>query len=50
MNWHRWLAALFVMLALAACAQGQVPNGPYSLEYMHDRGGGRRHVGISAFA
>jgi hypothetical protein len=37
MNWHRWLAALFVMLALAACAPGgQVPYAP---ENMHDRGG-----------
>jgi hypothetical protein len=37
MNWHRWLAALIVMLALAACAQGvQVPYAP---ENMHDRGG-----------
>jgi predicted small lipoprotein YifL len=36
-NWHRWLAALFVMLALAACAQGgQVPYPP---ENIHDRGG-----------
>jgi hypothetical protein len=40
MNWHRWLATLFVMLALAACVQaGQVPNTPYSPENMHDRGG-----------
>ena len=31
MNWHRWLAALFVMLALAACAQGsEAPYAPYS--------------------
>jgi hypothetical protein len=40
MNWHRWLAALFVVLALAACAQGgQIPYAPYSPENMHDRGG-----------
>jgi len=40
MNWHRWVAALVVMLALAACAQGgQVPDAPYSQETMHDRGG-----------
>jgi hypothetical protein len=38
MNPHRWLAAVFVMLAFAGCAQGgQVP---YSPENMHDRGGG----------
>jgi hypothetical protein len=37
MNWRRRLAALFVMLALAACAQGgQVPYAP---ENIHDRGG-----------
>jgi hypothetical protein len=30
MNWQRRLAALLVMLALAACAQGgQVPYAPY---------------------
>jgi hypothetical protein len=40
MNWHRWLTALLVTLALAACAQGgQVPSAPYSPENMHDRGG-----------
>ena len=41
MNWQRWLVALFVMLALAACARGggQVPYAPYSPENMHDRGG-----------
>jgi hypothetical protein len=39
MNWRRWLVALFVMMALAACAQGgQVPYAPYSQETMHDRG------------
>jgi hypothetical protein len=40
MNWHRWLAALLITLALAACAQGgQVPYARYSPENMHDRGG-----------
>jgi hypothetical protein len=40
MNWHRRLAAFFVLLALAACAQeGQVLYAPYSPENMHDRGG-----------
>ena len=34
MNWRRWLAALFVDLALAGCAPGavgpgQTPNAPY---------------------
>jgi hypothetical protein len=39
MNWHRWLATLLIMLALAACAQeGQVP---YSPENIPDRGGDR---------
>jgi hypothetical protein len=48
MNWHRRLAALFVMLALAGCAQGitgqaPAPYAPYSPENngnMHDSGGG----------
>ena len=40
MNCHRRLATLFVMLALAACAQGgQVPYAPYSHEDRNDRGG-----------
>ena len=40
MNWHRRLAALLVMLALAACAQGvQVPYAPYPRENVQDRGG-----------
>jgi hypothetical protein len=35
MNLHKWLAALFVMLALGGCAQattgpGQAPYAPYS--------------------
>jgi hypothetical protein len=39
MNWHRWLATLFVVLALAACAQGgQAPYAPYSHEDRNDRG------------
>jgi len=29
MKWHRWLATLFVMLALSACSQGgQAPYAP----------------------
>jgi len=45
----RWLAAVFVMLAVAGCAQGaasqrQPPYAPYSSnpngEYLRDRGGG----------
>jgi hypothetical protein len=45
MNWRRWLAALFVVLALAGCAQGQpgAQYAPYSPENngnMHDSGGG----------
>jgi len=46
MNWHRSLAALFVMLALAGCAQGvtgPAQYAPYSPENngnMHDSGGG----------
>jgi len=43
MNRHRWLAALFVMVALAACAQGgqaQAPYAPHSPENVHDRGFG----------
>jgi hypothetical protein len=39
MNWHRWLATLLVMLALAACAQGGQAQAPYALENVHDRGG-----------
>jgi hypothetical protein len=35
MNLHRWLAALFLILALGGCApvatgQGQAPYAPYS--------------------
>jgi hypothetical protein len=38
MNWHRWLAALIVMRALAGRAQGdQARDAPYSPENMHDR-------------
>ena len=49
MNLLRWLAAVFVMLAVAGCAQGaasqrQPPYAPYSSnpngEYLRDRGGG----------
>jgi hypothetical protein len=48
MHWQRWLAALFVALALAGCAQGTTEQagaqyGPYSPENngnMHDSGGG----------
>ena len=40
MNWHRWLAAFIVTLALAACSQGgQAPYAPYSHEDRNDRGG-----------
>ena len=48
MNLLRWLAALFVLLLLAGCAQmatgqGQAPYAPYSPgyngEYPRDRGG-----------
>ena len=48
MNLHQWLAAVFVILALAGCAQvtagqGQAPYDPYSPdpngEYPRDRGG-----------
>ena len=45
MHLHRQLAALFIVLALAGCAQGQAgaQYAPYSLENngnMHDSGGG----------
>ncbi len=48
MNWHRRLPALFVLLALAGCAQGvtgqvQTPYSRYSPENngnMHASGGG----------
>ena len=41
MNWHRWLATLFVLLALAACTQGgQAPHAPSSPQNIHDSGGG----------
>jgi hypothetical protein len=40
MNWRRWLATLFIMLALAACTQGgQVLYAPYSHEDKNDRSG-----------
>jgi hypothetical protein len=47
MTLHKWLAALFVILALFGCAQviaerGQAPYDPHSLdnntEYPRDRG------------
>jgi hypothetical protein len=41
--WRTWLAALFVVLALASCAQGQAEYAPYAPENngnMHDSGGG----------
>jgi hypothetical protein len=48
MNLHRWLAAVFVMLAVAGCAQvatsqRQAPYAPHSSDpnggYLRDRGG-----------
>jgi hypothetical protein len=44
MNWHRRLAAFFVMLALAGCAPatggpGQVPNPPYQQDDPRDTSG-----------
>jgi hypothetical protein len=48
MDLHRWLAAVFVVLALAGCAQvatgpGQASHAPYlpdnSEDTHHDRGG-----------
>jgi len=48
MNLHRWLAAVFVMLAVAGCAQvamrqRQPPYAPYSSDpnggYLRERGG-----------
>jgi hypothetical protein len=43
--WRTWLAALFVVLALAGCAQGQAgaqyaPYAPENNGNMHDSGGG----------
>jgi hypothetical protein len=48
MNWRRWLAALFVELALAGCAQGAMgqagapnaPNSPGNNEIRPEHGGG----------
>ena len=45
MNLHRWITALFVLFALAGCAQvsseqGQTPNAPYPAEFdRHTHGG-----------
>ena len=47
MHLHRWLAVVFVTLALVGCvqrpqSQGQAPYAPYSLDSngnVHDRGG-----------
>jgi hypothetical protein len=47
MNLHRWLATVFVILALTGCVQvatgpGQAPHAPHSPDNngnMHDRGG-----------
>ena len=45
MNWHRSLAVLFVIFALAGCAQGttpqaQAPHSPQNNENTQDRGSG----------
>ena len=48
MNWRRWLAALFVVLALAGCTQGALgqagapnaPNSPGNNEIRPEHGGG----------
>jgi hypothetical protein len=47
MKLHKWLAAVFVTLALVSCvpgpqSQGQAPYAPYSPDSngnVHDRGG-----------
>jgi len=44
MHWHRRVAALFVMLALAGCAPvpvgpGQAPNAPSQQDDHRDTGG-----------
>jgi hypothetical protein len=52
MHWQRWLAALFIILALARCVQGTTGQSgaayaPYSPENngnMHDSGGGGAEV------
>jgi hypothetical protein len=49
MNLRRWLAALFVILALAGCAQvaieqGQQPYTPYPPETERDTQWGRGYV------
>jgi predicted small lipoprotein YifL len=40
MNWHRRLAALFVVLALASCAQGPASYPPENKGNMPEHGGG----------
>jgi hypothetical protein len=42
MDWRLRLAALFIILALFGCAQGQyaAPYSPYSQESMPERGSG----------
>ena len=48
MNLHRWLAALFIVLALAGCAQGAMgqagasntPNSSGNNEIRPEHGGG----------
>jgi hypothetical protein len=39
MNWDKWLAALFVMLALTGCAQGP-PHPPENKGNIPEHGGG----------
>ena len=45
MNLHGWITALFVLFAIAGCAQvateqGQAPNAPYPPEFdRHTHGG-----------
>jgi hypothetical protein len=44
MDWQRWLAALFVLLALTGCAPaadgpGKVPNAPYPQDDPRDTSG-----------
>ena len=57
MNLHRWLAAVFVMLAVAGCAQvamrqRQPPYAPYSSDpnegYLREKGWRRRRRHVAA--